>query len=299
MKIGLIGLGKMGANLALNLKDHDKEVIGYDLSTESRSLIERNGIKTADSLDDLIDQLEQPRVCWLMLPNGIPTDSTIEALSEKLEKDDIVIDAGNSKYTDSMRHGQMLNEKGIMFLDCGTSGGVSGARYGACMMIGGDEAAFKYLQETFESISIEGGMIYTGKAGSGHFMKMVHNGIEYGMMEAIGEGFQLMKESDFDYDLAAVADNWSHGSVIRGWLMEIVHDQLLKDHNLENIIGEVDSNGEAKWTVEAGLEKEVPMPVITLALMTRNASKDHEKFSCKVVAAMRNGFGGHSVKNAK
>ena len=231
-----------------------------------------------------------------MLPSGKPTDETIQKLSEDLSPGDILIDAGNSRYTDSMRHAQQLNDKGILFLDCGTSGGTSGARYGACMMVGGDKEAFDYLEPVFTEVALEGGLVYTGKSGSGHFMKMVHNGIEYGMMEAIGEGFQLMKNSGFEYDLAAVANNWRHGSVIRGWLMDIVYDQLSKDHNLEDIIGEVDTNGEAKWTVEAALDKEVPVPVIALALMTRNASKDYEKFSCKVVAAMRNGFGGHSVK---
>ncbi|MCI8270846.1 MAG: decarboxylating 6-phosphogluconate dehydrogenase [Erysipelotrichaceae bacterium] len=296
MKIGLVGLGKMGANLALNLKDHHREVIGYDLSFEACSFIEKSGIRVASSLSDLIEKLDKPRIIWLMLPCGTPTENTIKELSEKLDENDIVIDAGNSRYTESMKHDSMLRKKNIKFLDCGTSGGISGARYGACMMIGGDKQAFEYLEEVFTDVAIEGGLMYTGKAGSGHFMKMVHNGIEYGMMEAIGEGFQLLKESGFEYDLASVADNWNHGSVIRSWLMEIVYDQLQKDHDLENIIGEVDANGEAKWAVETSLEKNVSVPVIALSLMIRNASKDHEKFSCKMVAAMRNGFGGHSVK---
>lgn len=296
MKISLIGLGKMGSNLALNLKDHGNHVIGFDVSEDSRKQMEKEGIETVENLNELLSKMETPRVMWLMLPSGKPTDETIQKLSEDLSPGDILIDAGNSRYTDSMRHAQQLNDKGILFLDCGTSGGTSGARYGACMMVGGDKEAFDYLEPVFTEVALEGGLVYTGKSGSGHFMKMVHNGIEYGMMEAIGEGFQLMKNSGFEYDLAAVANNWRHGSVIRGWLMDIVYDQLSKDHNLEDIIGEVDTNGEAKWTVEAALDKEVPVPVIALALMTRNASKDYEKFSCKVVAAMRNGFGGHSVK---
>lgn len=296
MKISLIGLGKMGSNLALNLKDHGNHVIGFDVSEDSRKQMEEEGIETVENLNELLSKMETPRVMWLMLPSGKPTDETIQKLSEDLSPGDILIDAGNSRYTDSIRHAQQLNDKGILFLDCGTSGGTSGARYGACMMVGGDKEAFDYLEPVFTEVALEGGLVYTGKAGSGHFMKMVHNGIEYGMMEAIGEGFQLMKNSGFEYDLAAVANNWRHGSVIRGWLMDIVYDQLSKDHNLEDIIGEVDTNGEAKWTVEAALDKEVPVPVIALSLMTRNASKDYEKFSCKVVAAMRNGFGGHSVK---
>lgn len=296
MKISLIGLGKMGSNLALNLKDHGNHVIGFDVSEDSRKQMEEEGIETVENLNELLSKMEIPRVMWLMLPSGKPTDETIQKLSENLSPGDILIDAGNSRYTDSVKHAQQLNDKGILFLDCGTSGGTSGARYGACMMVGGDKEAFDYLEPVFTEVALEGGLVYTGKAGSGHFMKMVHNGIEYGMMEAIGEGFQLMKKSGFEYDLAAVANNWRHGSVIRGWLMDIVYDQLSKDHNLEDIIGEVDTNGEAKWTVEAALDKEVPVPVIALSLMTRNASKDYEKFSCKVVAAMRNGFGGHSVK---
>ena len=295
MKIGLIGLGKMGANLALNLKDHNRDVIGFDLSPETRSIMEEQGIKTVSYIDSLICSVDTPRIMWLMVPSGKPTDQVIEELAEKLEPGDIVVDGGNSRYTDSIEHAKLLRAKGIKFLDCGTSGGTSGARYGACMMVGGDKEAFAMLEDTFKDVACEDGLIYTGEAGSGHFMKMVHNGIEYGMMQAIGEGFQLMKESGFDYDLAAVAYNWNHGSVIRGWLMEICHEQLSNDHNLESIIGEVDTNGEAKWMVEDALEKEVPVPVVALALMARNASKDHEKFSCKVVAAMRNGFGGHSV----
>lgn len=296
MKIGLIGLGKMGSNLALNLKDHNREVIGFDVSLDARSFVEENGIETVSNLDNLIAKLNRPRILWLMLPCGEPTKNMIHLLSKKLDEGDIVIDAGNSRYTESMSHHHLLKERDIKFLDCGTSGGISGARYGACIMVGGDRDAFDYLEKVFMDVSVEGGLMYTGKAGSGHFMKMVHNGIEYGMMEAIGEGFQLLKESGFEYDLADVANNWNHGSVIRSWLMEIVYDQLKKDYNLENIVGEVDANGEAKWAVETGLEKEVSMPVIALSLMIRNASRDHEKFSCKVVSAMRNGFGGHSVK---
>lgn len=295
MKIGLIGLGKMGSNLAYNLQDHNNEVIGYDLSSEARSAVEQNGVKTVSHLEEMIASLDKPRIVWLMVPCGKPTEDILNALSDVLESGDIVIDGGNTKYTESIKHAEKMHSKGILFLDCGTSGGVSGARYGACMMVGGDKEAFETLKGVFEEVTCERGLIYTGPSGSGHFMKMVHNGIEYGMMEAIGEGFQLMKESGFDYDLAAVADNWNHGSVIRGWLMELVYDQLSKDYNLQSIIGEVDTNGEAKWTVEAALEKEVPVPVIALSLMTRNASKDHEKFACKVVAAMRNGFGGHDV----
>lgn len=294
MKIGLLGM--MGANLAMNFKGHQHEVIGYDLSEAACESIAEKGIQVAKDMDDLIAKLDKPRVFWLMLPCGGPTDSTIDALSEKLAADDIVIDGGNSRYTDSMQHAKICANKQIRFLDCGTSGGVSGARNGACLMVGGDKSAFDVVKDALADVAVDQGMTYTGKAGSGHFMKMVHNGIEYGMMQAIGEGFQLMKESGFDYDLVEVAKNWNHGSVIRGWLMEIVQSQLEKDPDLADVVGEVDASGEAKWTVETALEKNISMPVTALSLMVRSASKDQEKFSSKMVAVMRNGFGGHNVK---
>ena len=296
MKIGLIGLGKMGANLAMNFKDHQHDVIGYDLSEAACESIAEKGIQVAKDMDDLIAKLDKPRVLWLMLPCGGPTDSTIDALSEKSAADDIVIDGGNSRYTDSMQHAKICANKQIRFLDCGTSGGVSGARNGACLMVGGDKSAFDVVKDALADVAVDQGMTYTGKAGSGHFMKMVHNGIEYGMMQAIGEGFQLMKESGFDYDLVEVAKKWNHGSVIRGWLMEIVQSQLEKDPDLADVVGEVDASGEAKWTVETALEKNISMPVTALSLMVRSASKDQEKFSSKMVAVLRNGFGGHNVK---
>lgn len=294
MKIGLLGM--MGANLAMNFKGHQHEVIGYDLSEAACESIAEKGIQVAKDMDDLIAKLDKPRVLWLMLPCGGPTDSTIDALSEKLAADDIVIDGGNSRYTDSMQRAKICANKQIRFLDCGTSGGVSGARNGACLMVGGDKSAFDVVKDALADVAVDQGMTYTGKAGSGHFMKMVHNGIEYGMMQAIGEGFQLMKESGFDYDLVEVAKNWNHGSVIRGWLMEIVQSQLEKDPDLADVVGEVDASGEAKWTVETALEKNISMPVTALSLMVRSASKDQEKFSSKMVAVMRNGFGGHNVK---
>lgn len=287
---------RWGANLAMNFKDHQHEVIGYDLSEAACESIAEKGIQVAKDMDDLIAKLDKPRVLWLMLPCGGPMDSTIDALSEKLAADDIVIDGGNSRYTDSMQHAKICANKQIRFLDCGTSGGVSGARNGACLMVGGDKSAFDVVKDALADVAVDQGMTYTGKAGSGHFMKMVHNGIEYGMMQAIGEGFQLMKESGFDYDLVEVAKNWNHGSVIRGWLMEIVQSQLEKDPDLADVVGEVDASGEAKWTVETALEKNISMPVTALSLMVRSASKDQEKFSSKMVAVMRNGFGGHNVK---
>lgn len=264
MKIGIIGLGKMGANIAENLMEHAVDVMGFDLNEAARAQAAKRGIAVAASLDELLESLPEKKIIWLMVPSGKATQQTIQSLSERLKENDILIDAGNSNYKDSMRDADMLNQKGIRFLDVGTSGGTSGARNGACLMIGGDADAFEELKEVFESMAVKDGCMYTGKAGSGHFMKMVHNGIEYGMMEAIAEGFQVMRESDFDY-------------------------------NLEDIKGVVAASGEAKWTVEAALDLEVPVPVIALSLMARNRSQEEDSFACKVLSALRNGFGGHEI----
>ena len=296
MKIGLVGLGKMGHNLALNLKDSGHEVIGFDLSEESRTSAEKNGITTATSLSEQISRLSAPRILWLMVPSGAATQAVIDEALNLLEPGDVLIDAGNSNYKDSVRHGKVCAGKGINFLDVGTSGGTSGARYGACLMIGGDQKAYDLLAEVFDQVSCEDGCVYVGPAGAGHFMKMVHNGVEYGMMEAIGEGFAIMREAPFDYDLAAVAKNWNHGSVVRSWLMELAEAQLTEHPDLADIKGIVAASGEAKWTVEAALAEEVPAPVITQALFERNASQmGEENFSNKMVSALRNGFGGHAI----
>ena len=298
MKIGLVGLGKMGFNLALNLRDHGVEVIGCDPDEKAREHAEKEGIKTVADIEALTRSLSSKRVIWMMVPSGAISESCIQKAAELLSPGDIVLDAGNSNYKDSMRRAKELAQKQIAFLDVGTSGGTSGARQGACLMIGGEKAAYDYLEEVFLAIAQPDGCLYTGKAGSGHFMKMVHNGIEYGMMQAIGEGFQIMEESEFGYDLAQVAKNWNHGSVIRGWLMELAWEQFSKHPGLKDFKGIVAASGEAKWTVETALEMEVPVPVIALSLMIRNASQEEDSFACKVVAALRNGFGGHAfVKN--
>lgn len=298
MRIGLVGLGKMGYNLALNLKDNGHEVIGFDLSKEARAAAEKDGVATAASISEQIGQLATPRVLWLMVPSGAATQAVIDEALDLLEPRDVLIDAGNSNYKDSVRHGGVCAKKGVAFLDVGTSGGTSGARYGACLMIGGDQKAYDLLSEVFDQVSCEDGCTYVGPAGAGHFMKMVHNGVEYGMMEAIGEGFAIMREAPFDYDLAAVAKNWNHGSVVRSWLMELAEVQLAKHPDLSDIKGIVAASGEAKWAVEAALAEEVPAPVIAQALFERNASQmGEENFSNKMVSALRNGFGGHAIVN--
>lgn len=283
----------MGANIALNLADHGHKAVGFDCSEASVAAAAASGIEVAPTLEALVEALPMPRVLWVMVPCGEPTESCVTSLLEILDKGDILIDAGNSFYKDSQRHAAMAAEKGVRFLDAGTSGGKSGARNGACIMVGGDRSAFDHVEPALKDLTVEGGLLYTGPAGSGHFMKMVHNGIEYGMMQAIGEGLAVMRASGFDYDLEAVAHNWNHGSVIRGWLMELMEAQLALHPDLADIRGVVAASGEAKWTVETALDLEVPVPVIALSLMERNATQIEDSFCAKAVSALRNGFGGH------
>lgn len=296
MKIGVVGLGKMGSNIAHNLLDNHVEVVGYDINDEVRKSVADQGIDVAHSLDALFQSLPERKIIWLMVPCGKATEDSIQGLKEFMQADDILIDAGNSNFHDSIRHAQELKEIGIHFLDVGTSGGVSGARNGACLMVGGDPEAVAFLEPVFKAIAQEDGYLHTGEAGSGHFLKMVHNGIEYGMMEAIAEGFHVLHESNFDYNLETVAKNWNHGSVIRSWLMELAEQQFGAHADLAEIKGVVDASGEAKWTVESALDFEVPVPVIALSLMVRNASKQDDNFACKVLSVLRNGFGGHSYE---
>lgn len=294
MEIGIVGLGKMGANIACNLHDAGHRVVGFDMSEDARAAVLAEGIECAGSMADMVASLSAPRVVWMMVPSGTITDACLHEAYDLLSEGDIVIDGGNSNYKDSMAHAELAAGRGIRFLDAGTSGGKSGARNGACIMIGGDRSAYEHVEPMLQSMSCEEGLMYTGRAGSGHFMKMVHNGIEYGMMQAIGEGLAIMEASDFDYDLEAVAHNWNHGSVIRGWLMELMEDQLREHPGLDDIRGVVDASGEAKWTLETALDLEIPAPAIALSLMMRNASKIEDSFANKAVAAMRNGFGGHA-----
>ncbi len=230
-----------------------------------------------------------------MLPAGKPTDDTIKELSELLDEDDVVIDGGNSFYQDSIRHAEILKEQGIHFFDVGTSGGKAGARQNGNFMIGGPQPIFARIEPLFKAIAAEDGYLYTGKAGSGHYLKMVHNGIEYGMMQAIGEGFEVLSESQFDYDNEAVAKVWNHGSVVRSWLMELAQDAFSKDANLDEIKGVMHSSGEGAWTVQEALRLRVPTPVISSALMMRYRSEKDDTMTGKVVAALRNEFGGHAV----
>ncbi|WP_142828466.1 phosphogluconate dehydrogenase (NAD(+)-dependent, decarboxylating) [Planococcus soli] len=292
MEIGIIGLGKMGLNLALNLVDHNHKVVGYD----SHAAIEENGFSQVSSIEEMVKELTAPRTFWLMVPAGEITESVIAQLMPLLEKGDSIIDGGNSNYKDTVRRAATLKEQGIYFFDCGTSGGTAGARHGICSMIGGDAEKFKTIEPLLKDISVEDGYLYTGEAGSGHFLKMIHNGIEYGMMQSIAEGFDILNKSQFDFDYEKVADVWNNGSIISSYLMEMTKNAFSKDAKLDSIKGVMNSSGEGKWTVETALDLNVPAPVITLSLMMRYRSLEDDTFAGKVVAAQRNEFGGHAVE---
>lgn len=295
MRIGLIGLGKMGYNLALNLRDNQFEVVAYNRSKEKVEKIMEEGVKGAFSLEELVQQLEKPRVVWMMIPAGKPVDDMIAQVAPLLEPGDILVDGGNSNYKDTLRRAKELEEKQIHFVDVGTSGGTSGARNGACMMIGAPVDVFKHLEPLFKAVNVENGYLHCGPVGSGHFVKMVHNGIEYGMLQAIAEGFEILEASQFDFNLEEVARVWNHGSVIRGWLMELMQSAFSKDAKLEGIKGIIDHSGEGLWTAQEALELGVPAPIITTSLMVRFRSQQEDSFAGKVVAALRNEFGGHAV----
>jgi 6-phosphogluconate dehydrogenase len=296
MQIGLIGLGKMGFNLALNIHKHGHEVYAFDLNETSVKNISEKGIKTAGSIEAMSKAFKDRKVFWLMIPAGNAVDKTIETLKQFLKPGDIVIDGGNSFFKDSIRRATDLQTIGVDFLDCGTSGGTEGALNGVCAMIGGKREAFQFCEQMFRDISVEDGFLYCGKSGSGHFVKMVHNGIEYGMMQSIAEGFEVMEKSNFDLDLRKVAKVWNHGSVVRSWLMELTENALSKDPKLDGIKGIMHSSGEGKWTLETAMENQIATPVIALSLLMRYRSLQDDTFSGKIVAALRNEFGGHAVE---
>ena len=296
MQIGLIGLGKMGYNLALNFKRNHHDIIAFDINKVAMERIASEGITTAPSIAELMHQLSGKRVIWIMVPAGNTIDVILSNLKNHLAPDDIIIDGGNSHFKDSVTRARDLEKMGVHFLDCGTSGGPNGALNGLCTMIGGKKDTFDYCEPIFKSISVANGYMFCGKTGSGHFTKMVHNGIEYGMMQSIAEGMEVLHKYSSDTDLAKVAQLWNHGSGVRGWLMEHTQNAFGKDKNLASIKGVMHSSGEGKWTVETALDMGVPTPVITLSLLMRYRSMHEDSFSGKVVAALRNEFGGHAVE---
>ena len=296
MELGMIGLGRMGANMAERLVRGGHRVISYDRSAEAiQRVVDKGGIG-ARSLADFVKQLASPRAIWLMVPSGDPVDQTIEQLLPSLTNGDILIDGGNSNYKDSIRRADKLKAQGMHFVDAGTSGGIWGLENGYCMMIGGDKNIVERLAPIFTTLAPEGGYLHVGPSGAGHFVKMIHNGIEYGMLQAYGEGFELLKASQFDLDLAKISRLWNQGSVVRSWLLELAESAFTKDPRLSSIKGYVEDSGEGRWTVEEAIDKNVPAPVLMLSLFARFASRQDDSFSAKFVAALRNEFGGHAVK---
>lgn len=295
MKVGLVGLGKMGLNLGQNLIDNHHEVVAFDVNPDAVEEMKTYGAKGVSNYNELIESLEQPRVVWIMVPHSV-VDSVLDEIKPFLSEGDIVIEAGNSHYKESIRRYDQFREMGVRFMDAGTSGGMEGARNGACYMIGGDPEAWEVVEPIFKDTSVENGFLYAGKAGSGHFLKMVHNGIEYAMMAAIGEGFDVLEKSQFDYDYEKVARVWNNGSVIRSWLMELTENAFSKYPRLDEIKGIMHSSGEGKWTVEEALDLQTATPVIAMSLLMRYRSLENDTFTGKVVAALRNEFGGHAVE---
>lgn len=299
MNTAFIGLGKMGFNMVEHLLELDRKVAVYDLSRDAVEALARKGAEPAYSLEQLVRTVLHPRVVWLMVPAGNAVDEVLASLLLFLEQGDIVVDGGNSHYADSVQRADRLLERGIRFLDAGTSGGLDGARHGACIMVGGDRDAYATVEPLLEALCVPGGYGYMGRSGSGHYVKMVHNGIEYGMMQAMGEGFDLLESSGFDLDHAEVARVWSNGSVIRGWLMELAARAFEKDAKLGYLAGNIADSGEGRWTVETALDRQVSIPVIAAALFRRYRSRSESNFSDKVVAALRHEFGGHGFTSER
>jgi 6-phosphogluconate dehydrogenase len=271
-------------------------VISYDRSPEAIQLVVDKGAVGAHSLADFVKQLTPPRAIWLMVPSGDPVDQTIDQLLPLLNEGDILIDGGNSNYKDSIRRAGKLSAQRLHFIDAGTSGGVWGLENGYCMMVGGDKEIVERLAPIFTTLAPPDGYLHVGPNGAGHFVKMIHNGIEYGMLQAYGEGFELLKASRFDLDLGKISHLWNQGSVVRSWLLELAENAFEKDPKLSSIRGYVDDSGEGRWTVEEAIERSVPAPVLMLSLFARFASRQEDSFSAKVIAALRNEFGGHAVK---
>jgi 6-phosphogluconate dehydrogenase len=287
-EIGLIGLGKMGGNMRERLRKAGQTVVGYDRNQE---------ISDAVSLEDLVSKLHAPRKVWVMVPAGEPTRQTILALGELLESGDVVIDGGNSKYTDDMVHAAKLAEKNIGFVDAGVSGGIWGLKNGYALMVGGDDKHVSLVQPAFDALKPEGefGFVHAGSVGAGHFAKMVHNGIEYGMMQAYAEGYELLAAVDVVDDVPAIFKSWREGTVIRSWLLDLLDSALSSDPKLDKVRGYAEDSGEGRWTIEAAIDHAVPLPVITASLFARFASRQDESPAMKVVASLRNQFGGHAI----
>jgi len=297
MELGLIGLGRMGANMAQRLLNGGHRTVAYDRDPDAVRVVENAGAVGAGSLEELVRKLSPPRAVWLMVPAGDPVEQTIQSLAPLLSPDDTVIDGGNSYYKDSVRRAESLKKQRLHFLDVGTSGGIWGLKVGYCLMIGGEEEAFRRLEPVFRTLAPEDGYAHVGPSGAGHFAKMVHNGIEYGLLQAYAEGFELLHASAYELDLAQLARLWNHGSVVRSWLLELAEKALAADPGLASVKGYVEDSGEGRWTVLEAVDRGVPMPVTTLSLLSRFRSRQEESFGAKVIAALRREFGGHAVQS--
>jgi 6-phosphogluconate dehydrogenase len=299
MQIGFIGLGRMGMNMVQRLLDGKHEVIVYNRTPEKVKKAVDKGAVGAESIEDLVSKLDHPRIIWHMVPAGKVTDDVTKETASLLEKGDILIDGGNSFYKDSIKRAETLKEEGINFLDVGTSGGIWGLTRGYCMMIGGEKEIFEKVEPALKTLAPEDGYAHVGPAGAGHFVKMVHNGIEYAMLQSYAEGFEILNaKKEFGLDLKKISDLWNHGSVIESWLLELAGYAFEKDAKLDSIKGYVEDSGEGRWTVAEAIEQDVPAPLITLSLLERFRSRQDESFSAKVIAALRNEFGGHAVKKS-
>jgi 6-phosphogluconate dehydrogenase len=291
----MVGLGRMGSNMTVRLLRGNHEVFAHDVSPDAIERVAAQGATAAHSLDDLSQRLDRPRAVWVMVPPGDITENTIAALSKLLDRDDVIIDGGNSRFTDTQRRAAELADRGIHLVDAGTSGGIWGLEEGYCLMVGGDAAPVQRLEPVFTTLAPENGYAHVGSPGAGHFTKMVHNGIEYGLMQAYAEGFDLLEKSDFEIDLHQVAEVWRHGSVVRSWLLDLAARALEQDPGLETLKGVVEDSGEGRWTVQTALDHAVPLPAISAALYARFSSRQPNSFQARLLAALRHEFGGHAV----
>jgi len=298
MQLGFIGLGKMGLNMVTRLERGGHDVVAFDRSPDAVSKAEAVKASGVASLDDLVKKLSPPRHVWVMVPAGDPTESTIASLSTLLSPGDAIVDGGNTNFHDDVRRARTLGEKQVHYVDAGTSGGIWGLTEGYCLMVGGEAEICKRLEPIFLALAPAGGYLHVGSHGAGHYVKMVHNAIEYGMMQAYAEGFELMQASPYKPDLAKVAELWDHGSVVRSWLLQLAARALAEDPSLAQLTGYVEDSGEGRWTLLEGIERSVPMPALTAALFTRFRSRQSNTFAERMLAALRNQFGGHAVKKA-
>ena len=296
MQLGLIGLGRMGSGMTLRLLQGGHQVMVYDRVPEAGAALAGKGATVTGSLEDLGQKLKAPRILWLMIPAGPPVDDAIQRLSGTLSPGDVIIDGGNSNYKDSIRRAETLRSQQIEFLDVGVSGGIWGLKVGFNLMVGGNQAVFKQAEPIFQTLAPTDGYAYVGASGAGHYAKMVHNGIEYSMLQSYAEGFEILKAAPFGFDLAQLARLWNHGSVIRSWLLELAQNAFERDPELSRIRGYVEDSGEGRWTLEEAIDHAVPAPALAMSLFMRYRSRQDDSFSAKVLAALRNEFGGHPVK---